>query len=154
MSHGARHGLDREPEIVGHILARHRKLNGISRVESGGHFEQEGSNALLGTLDEKQQVLLDAIEFASRGPILVGSITIAFGERDDGAASNHQYRHVVDRFGGKLVLVADFEAENITREVEAADLTPTAEPCPRTKSSIGYRSLRRLLRGSWSLTQL
>src|SRR5260370_42280140 len=61
---------------------------------------------------------------SSEGPQLAGSVTIAFGQRDDDAASDHQHRHVVDCFGGKLVLFTDFEAEDITREVEASDLTP------------------------------
>src|SRR5215470_16427345 len=70
-------------------------------------------------------MLLDAIEFASReGPQLAGNVTIAFRQRDDDVASDHQHRYVVDCFGRKLMVVAHFEAEDITWEVEATDLTP------------------------------
>src|SRR5260370_5122590 len=70
-------------------------------------------------------MLLDAVEFASsEGPQLAGSVTIAFGRGDNDTAPDHQHRHVVDCFGGKLVFFADFEAEDVTWEVEATDLTP------------------------------
>src|SRR5215468_3686819 len=70
-------------------------------------------------------MLLDAVEFASReGPQLAGNVTIAFRQRDDDAAPDHQHRYVVDCFGGELVLIADFEAEDVTREVEATNLAP------------------------------
>jgi hypothetical protein len=61
-------------------------------AEPGRHFEEEGSNVLLGSLDEKQQMLLDAVEFASReGPQLAGSVTIAFGLRDNDTAPDYQH---------------------------------------------------------------
>src|SRR5262249_6379807 len=78
------------------IQLRHLRLNVTLVIRATRHEHRlfsEGSSALLGGLDEKQQMLLDAVEFASRErPQLTGRVTIALDLRDDYTTPNHQHR--------------------------------------------------------------
>jgi hypothetical protein len=62
---------------------------------------------------------MDALQLASgESPQLPGGFEIRFGQRNDGPSSDDLYGSVVDGLGRKLVILADFKAEDIAREVE------------------------------------
>ena len=87
------------------------------------HLQQEAGDALLRGLDQQQDVLLQPLQLAAgQRPELAGDVVVARGERDDGAALDHEHLAVGDRLGGEGVLVADLEAEHVARQVERADL--------------------------------
>ena len=66
MRQRARNGLDREAEIVGDVLARHRKFDLVAPLDAVRHFEQEAGDALLRGLDQQHDVALRARELARR----------------------------------------------------------------------------------------
>ena len=56
-----RHGLDGQAEIIGNVLARHRKLDGVTGRHALRHFQEEAHDALLRSLDEQQDALLHTL---------------------------------------------------------------------------------------------
>ena len=66
MRQRARDRLDGEAEIVGDVLARHRKIDLIALVKAIGHLEQEAGDALLRGLDQQHDVILRTPKLARR----------------------------------------------------------------------------------------
>src|SRR5215467_11959221 len=60
----ARDRLDGEAEVVGDVLARHRQLDRVAARAPCRHLEQEADHALLRSLDQQEQMLLDTGQLA------------------------------------------------------------------------------------------
>src|SRR5262249_19035831 len=119
-----RHRLDREPQVIGNILARHRKLDCVASGSAVGHFKQETGYAFLCTLDQQQHVILRVLELAARkAPKLTRNIIVSCGERKDGFPLDHKNLRVGDRLGTECVLRAGLYTEDIAGEIKGSDVT-------------------------------
>src|SRR5262249_59954303 len=118
------HRLYREHEVIGDILARHRKLNFVASWDAVGHFQQEAGHAFLCTLDEQLHVIPRVLELAARKtPKLTCSIIVPRGERNDGFPLDHKNLRVGDRLGTERVLRAGLYTEDIAGEIKGSDVT-------------------------------
>ena len=116
----ARYCFDRQSEIIGDVLARHRKFELVDGLVALGHFEQEARDALLRGFYEQQDVLLHSLQLAAgHGPELAGDIMIACGKRLNRAALNDNDFYLRNSFGGERVLAANLVPEEVTGEINA-----------------------------------
>src|SRR5215469_852434 len=121
-----RDGLDRQTQIIGNVLPRHRQLDGSADRHALGHLQEKRGHALLGVLDQQQDMILHLTQFgAGQSPELAGDVVIARCERNERTALDDQQLAFADRLRGKGVLRIRLKSESITREIETAHL-PTA----------------------------
>src|SRR5262249_3759284 len=112
-----------EPEVIGDILAWHRKLDFVASWGAVGHFQQEACHAFLCTLDQQQYVISRVLELAARkAPKLTCNIIVPPGERKRGFPLDHKKLRIGDRLGGECVLRAGLYTEDVARQIEGSDL--------------------------------
>ena len=68
-------------------------------------------------------MLLNPVKLTGReGPQFAGDVAVTFGQGHDRAAPHHADDGLTNCLGGKLMHLADLEAENIAGQVERTDL--------------------------------
>ncbi len=118
----ARNGLDREPEIIGDVLTRHRQFHDIAG-KPVGHVDQEGGDALLRGLDQQHGVTARMFEFATgQRPELVGDIAVLRGGRQHRGAPHHDHMGLRDRFRRRGMVGAELDPEHVAGMIEGFDL--------------------------------
>ena len=132
MRQHARHRLDREPQVIGDILARHRKLDFVASWGAVGHLQQEAGHAFLCTLDQQQCLILRVLELAARkAPKLTCNIIVSCGERKNRFPLDYKKLRVGDRLGRERMLRAGLYTEDVARQIEDSDVAAGCAPLTR-----------------------